>query len=137
LNKTLICTIFFSFTLLAGCAGQLAVKDIIVKPGEVAPGKNSTIFVILTGAKEKVSKIVVTVREAPDMYFSLNDNGNDGDEKAGDNTWSYEVMVPWEAEPCKYHLDVSVYDKEGNEIIKKGLEEQGTGRSGTVEVIVK
>lgn len=137
MRKSSFYSILVMLTLILSCAGQLAVKKIWMEPGEVEPGDQAKIFVILKGSTNKVSKIIATVREATDMYFSLNDNGKDGDEKAGDNIWSYQVVVPWEADAGTYHLDFSVYDKEGDELVTKGMEQQRTGRSGSVKVIVK
>lgn len=137
MNKTYISLVLSVMILILNCAGQLGVKEIWVEPKEAEPGGNAKIFVILKGSTDKVSKIIATVREAPDMYFSLNDEGKDGDEKAGDKIWSYEVVVPWEAYAGTFHIDFSVYDKEGNELVTKGLEQQRTGRSGTVDVFVK
>lgn len=137
MKKFTINSIVMMLIFIVGCASQLAVKEIWVEPKESAPGDNAKIFVVLKGSIDKVSKIIATVREAPDMYFALNDDGKDGDEKARDKIWSYEVVVPWEAYAGTFHVDFSVYDKEGNELITKGLEQQRTGRSGTVEVIVK
>jgi len=132
-----IYSILIILAVILSCASQLAVKEIWVEPKEVEPGDNAKVFVVLKGATAKVSKIIATVRESTDMYFPLNDDGKDGDKKAGDNIWSYEVVVPWEAYAGTYHVDFSVYDKEGNELVTKGLEQQRTGRSGTVEVFVK
>ncbi len=137
MRKSSFYSILVILTLILSCVGQLAVKEIWMEPKKVEPGDNAKVFVLLKGSVDKVSKIIATVREVPDMYFSLNDSGKDGDEKVGDNIWSYEVVVPWEADARTYHLDFSVYDKEGNELITKGMEQQRTGRSGTVEVIVK
>ena len=137
MKKTLFYLILITLTLIISCAGQLAIKEIQVEPKEAEPGGEAKIFVVLKGSTDKVSKIIATVREATDMYFPLNNKGEDGDEKAGDNIWSYEVIVPWEADAGTYHLDFSVYDKEGNELVTKGMEQQRTGRSGSVEVIVK
>ncbi|UCE05872.1 MAG: hypothetical protein JSW07_20150 [bacterium] len=137
MNKTIFCSILFIVVLLLGCAGQLALQDIIVEPKEVVPGDDAKIFVVLKASKSKVASVVATVREVPDFSFSLNNEGKDGDEKAGDNVWSYQVMVPWEADAGIYHLDISVRDKDGNEIIARGLEQRNTGRSGSIEVIIK
>ena len=130
-------SILIILILILGCAGQLAVKEIHVEPKVTEPGSEAKVFVVLKGSTDKVSKIIATVREATDMYFSLNDEGKDGDEKAGDNIWSYKVVVPWQAGAGTYHVDFSVYDKEGNELVTKGMEQQRTGPSGSVEVIVK
>jgi len=137
LKNASIYSILIILAVILGCASQLAVKEIWVEPKESAPGDNATIFVVLKGSANKVSKIIATVREATDLYFPLNDEGKEGDKKAGDNIWSSQVVVPWEADSGIYHLDFSVYDKEGNELVTEGLEQQRTGRSGTVEVIVK
>lgn len=130
-------SILILLVLVLGCAGQLAIKQITVEPKEVAPGDNAKIFVILKGAKDKVAKIVAVVREAPDMSFSLNNEGKNGDEKAGDQIWTTEVVVPWQANAGIYHLDFSIYDKEDNVLVSKGMEQSSAGRSGSIEVIVK
>ena len=109
MKKTSIYFILITMGLILSCAGQLAVKEIRMEPEKVEPGDNAKVFVVLKGSSDKVSKIIATVREVPDMYFSLNDSGKDGDEKAGDNIWSYKVVVPWEAESGMYHLDFSVF----------------------------
>ena len=129
--------ILVAVAMTIGCAGQLAVKQVMVDPMEVAAGNNTKISVVVTGSKNKVGKVIATVRENPDLFFTLNDSGQDGDEKAGDNIWTYVATVPYDAPAAKYHLDIRLSDKEGNEIIAEGLEQQTTGRSGTVEVIVK
>jgi len=102
------------------------------------------VFLILTvfmlnscGGGDAVSKVVGTVREYTDFMVELRDNGEQGDEKAGDNIWTRQITVPWEADPGTYHLDISVYDKNGKEIVTKGLEAQTTGRSATIEINVK
>ena len=92
--------------------------------------------VVLKGASDKVSRVTATVREAPEFSFSLNDKGKYGDEKAGDNIWSYAITVPYEADPGDYHLDISVRDKEGQELVVEGNEKRSTGKSGTVIVTV-
>jgi len=137
MKKISLYSLVIIFALIIGCAGQLAIKEIWVEPGEAIPGIEAKVFVVLKGSTDKVSKIIATVREAPDMNFPLNDKGKDGDEKAGDNTWSYQVIVPWDADAGIYHLDISVYDKAGKDIVSKGMEQRRTGRSGSVEVIVK
>jgi hypothetical protein len=130
-------SIFTIMAFLGGCAGQLAVKQTIADPTILIPGKKTKLFVIFKGPKNKVSEVIATVREAPGFNFPLNDKGEDGDEKAGDNVWSREVTVPLEAPADTYHLEILANDKDGNEIITPGLEEQQFGRSGSVEVVVE
>jgi len=137
MNKTLFYSILFIVALVLGCAGQIAVKQTIAEPSEVAPGEDIKIHVVLKGSKDKTGNVVVTVREYPEILISLNDNGDNGDEKAGDNIWSFKFPIPWDAPAGIYHLDISVQDKDGNEIITKGFEQQSTGRSGTIEVTIE
>ncbi|MBN2028931.1 hypothetical protein JW824_01690 [bacterium] len=125
-----------SIACMIGCASQLAVRQMMVDPPTVNVGSQAKIMVVFTGPKNAVSTVIATVRENPEMYFALNDEGQDGDEEAGDNVWTYTVSVPWDAPADTYHLDIRARDQEGNEIITGGYEQQETGRSGTVEVIV-
>jgi hypothetical protein len=136
MKKALFCSIFFMVALALGCAGQLAVKQMTVDPVEVAAGNKAKIVVAFDGPKNKVANVTATVRENPDVYYSLNDEGKNGDEKAGDNIWSRVAEVPWDAPAALYHLDIRATDKDGNEIFAKGSE-QKAGRSGTITVTVK
>ena len=137
MNRVQFTSIFISMLFLIGCGGQLAVKQTIVEPPQLTPGKTGKIIVIFSGPKNEVAEVVATVREAPNVYYTLNNSGENGDEKAGDNIWTCEAVVPWDAPADTYHLDIQARDEDGNEIITNGLEQQEKGRSGTVEVIVK
>ena len=129
--------IFSILAFLGGCARHLAVKQAIAEPPASAPGEKIKIMVIFEGPKDGVSEVVATVREAPDFRVVLNDNGENGDEKAGDNIWSSEQTVPFNAPANTYYLDVLALDIVGNEIITPGLEQQQYGRSGVVEVVIE
>jgi len=120
-----------------GCAGQIVVKQTIAEPSQLSPGDDVKYSVVLNGSPDKVAEIKVTVREHPELVFDLYNNGEEGDEKAGDNIWTYQSQIPWEAPANTYHLDLCVRDAEGKEIITKGFEHQSTGRSGTIVVTVK
>lgn len=122
---------------MTACAGQLAIKQMMTEPREVTPGDNAKIFIVLKGSTARVARIVAVVREAPDLIFSLNDEGKNGDKKAGDHIWTTEAMVPWQASTGLYHLDFSIYDKEGNRLISNDMGQNRTQHSGTIEVIVK
>jgi hypothetical protein len=134
----LICiSIFTMGAFLGGCAGQLAVKQTFADPPQSSPGEKVKIVVEFKGPKNKVSEVVATVQEAPNFRFSLNDQGENGDEKAGDNIWTSEGTVPMDAPANTYHLDILAKDMDGNEIITPGLEQQEYGRSGAVDVVVE
>ena len=137
MRKAYLVLFILSIAILIGCAGQLAVKQMMAEPSEVSVGSEVKIMVTFTGQKNAISTVIGTVRENPEMFFSLNDDGEDGDETAGDDTWSYTAPVPWDAQPYTYHLDIRARDLDGNEIISEGFEQQSTGRSGTIEITVK
>lgn len=123
--------------LLSGCAAKLGMKSITMDKTSANIGDSVTLTVVLKGSAKQVSRVTATVRDAPDYSFSLNDNGKYGDEKAGDNIWTYTIIVPYEADPGDYTLDISVRDKDGKELVVEGNERRTTGKSGTVVVTVK
>lgn len=124
---------------LMSCAGssQLAVADATATPKPVAPGKNVTLHVTVKGPTKNVDRVETTVREYPDFRGQLTNDGQNGDTKAGDNVWSTSFQVPYDAPAGTYHVDVSVYDTNGNEVVTKALENQWTGKSATIEVVVQ
>lgn len=136
MKKVLSVGLLFFAALAFGCAGALSVGQISVSPEEVDAGAEAKIMVVFKGPKDKVAKVIVTVRENPDIYYSLNDEGKNGDEKAGDNIWTYVAAVPYDAPPAIYNLDISAYDKENNEIVTEGVSKQSMGKTGTVKVTV-
>ena len=137
MKKAYLILFILSTVIMIECAGQLAIRQMMVEPPEVTEGSEATILVVFTGQKNTVSSVVARLREDPEIVFSLNDNGESGDKMAGDNIWTYSVTVPLNTLANTYHFDISARDLEGNEIITEGYEQQITGRSGTVEITVK
>ena len=137
MKKTVFGLFCFIIVFVLGCAARFSIEETKVEPSQVAPGEDAKIFVVFKGPKDKVANVTATVREYPEMVIPLNDKGENGDIKAGDNIWTFKMTIPWEAPADIYHLDISVYDQSGNEIITKGFEQQSTGRSGTIELTIK
>jgi len=125
------------FFLVFGCAGKLAIDQTFAAQSEADAGGTVKIFVVFKGPVDQVASVTATVREYPDFSFAMNNTGEEGDEKAGDNIWTYTLNFPYETPANLYHFDISVTDQSGNEIITKGLEQQSTGRSGTIEITIK
>ena len=123
--------------LMAGCASQLAVQSFAADPADISPGQSAILMVTFQGPADQVYSVVATVREAPDIMYTLNNSGNNGDAQAGDKTWSIEVTVPYEATPGDYHLDIVALDQERKIIVEKGVEMEDVSQSGTLEVTVK
>jgi len=137
MKNVLLSVFFLFFAIFLGCSSAISVTNTSIKPSTVDPGDNTLIIVELKGSITKVANVTATVREYPELTIPLNDNGESGDKKAGDNTWTFEMPVPWEAPAGTYHFDISVYDVSGNEVITKGFEQQTTGRSGSMELTIK
>ena len=131
--KQLHLCLMIIIALLIGCSSKLVVKQTTAVPATAAPGDAVTFKVVFNGPKDAVQSVSATVREYPNMVLSLNDSGTDGDEQVGDNVWSYQTDIPWEAQAQLYHLDVQVIDKEGNEIISEGFE----SLAGTIELTIE
>ena len=117
----------------AGCSSSVKLIGAKAEPQVLRPGGKGKVIVVLKGAYKKVGLVQATVREYPEYTIRLNDQGRMGDEKAGDGIWSYEFPVPYDAPARKYHLDVTVKDKEGN-IIKFG---QAEGPATTIVVEIR
>jgi hypothetical protein len=137
MKKVFFFSILLIVTLVLGCTSQIAVKQAVSEPNPVTAGEDAKFSVLMKGSKDKVTSVIIIVREYPEFTFSLYDNGENGDEMAGDNIWSFKYTIPNDAPPDLYHLDICVKDKNGNEIITKGFENQSFGRSGTIELTVK
>ncbi len=120
-----------------GCATELSIKSMTAEPSTSSPGDSVKCYVVLNQPTEKVKSVVGTVREYPSYIFAFNNNGENGDDKAGDNIWTTQYTVPWEAPSEEYHLDIDVLDNEGNRIISKEVEGETLDRSGTILVVVK
>ncbi len=136
MKRLLIFAVPVCVLLLSSCTSELIVQQTSVSPAELKVGEQGLITVSLKGPKDGVQKVIATVREESSFTFPLNDSGTDGDVKAGDNIWSYQIAVPYEAPPGTYNVEISVYDKDGNELVVEGYENQYYGKSGALAVKV-
>ena len=55
----------------------------------------------------------------------------------GKNIWAHETIVPWDAPAEDFNLDISAIAKNGKEIVSKQLEDNYTGKTGTIPFRVK
>ncbi len=93
-----------------------------------------TLLVKLDGPIENVDYVQMTVREFPEMVSRLRTDGQGGDESAGDKVWSMSTEIPYEAQPGTYHVDISVFDVNGDELVTEELANQWTGKSATISL---
>ncbi len=130
-------TIFVSIFLVNCAGGKLSVENAYAEPQPVGPGNDLSLYVVVNGPAENVDRVETTVREYTEFRGQLQNNGEGADKVAGDNIWSSSFEVPWDAPSGTYHIDVSVYDKQGNELVTEELANQWTGKSATIEVKIQ
>lgn len=126
-RSTAVSIMLFSIAVIA-YAGQPKIKKTILEPEEAAAGDSIRLTIQFTGKHEDLKEVYLTVREYPYEYSKILLQPVEGKK----NTWVVEETIPYEAPTGTYHLDVNAIDKDGNEIIEKGFENNSTGKAGTV-----
>lgn len=96
------------------------IKEVSVRPAEVSAGDRLFLSVFFEGAQERVLAVRAKFREATDLKYPLNDNGTNGDERAGDHVWSVFIPVPSDVPKGKYHFDILALDRDLNGIYPRG-----------------
>ena len=134
---TLSLTSLLLVLFMAGCAGKLYVENMDVNSSSVSPGDEVTSYVTLNKASDNIETVKGTVREYPEFSAEFNNDGTDGDEKAGDNVWSKKMNIPYDAPSRTFHLDITVLDKEGNVITAKNVKVENPQKSGTIDVKIE
>ena len=110
----------------AGCntlAKQPEFKDACIEPATLTPGATGIITVKVVDKHKVVAKVEGVIKEAPDKVFRLNDEGKNGDAKAGDGIWSMTVKLLAEAPEGEYTIDFKAYRSDGLPVpirLKKG-----------------
>lgn len=118
-------------------AAQVKIKKITAQPAVVEAGETILLAVEFAGLKDRVLMVKALFREANNMNYILNDQGNNGDEKAGDNTWSYTVQIPANVPAGQFHFDFQCLDIDLNRIYVKGTEKEGKSEPGSLTFTVK
>ncbi|MBS3770215.1 MAG: hypothetical protein V5A59_01890 [Bacteroidales bacterium] len=136
LLSLLLVTFMLSF-FMVGCAGKIFVQSMNINPSNPSPGDEVVARVTLNKFSEKVETVKGKVREYPQYSFTFNNNGEDGDEKAGDNIWSRKMDIPYNAPSQTFHLDITVLDKEGNIIATENAEDENREESGTIDLKIE
>jgi len=116
-------------------AKQPKLKEATMIPQVAAPGDSVTVTVEFTGKHRDIQKVFLTVREHPydAPQFSLLPDKS----QKKNNTWILKTIVPWDAPSESVNLDITAIDKKGKEIVTKGLENQTTGKAGSVAFEIK
>ncbi len=101
-----------------GCAyGRKPVmRDAVVSPSSLQPGESALITVKLNDRYGIVDSVVAVVREDTRVRLPLRDDGTLGDVEAGDDVWSLQVDVPFQAPPGDFTLDIVAFRSDGEPI---------------------
>jgi len=103
-------------TLAAGCnslGGVPEFKASAIAPQALHPGDTALITINVKDKNGIIDSISGAVKEEPGIKLTLRDDGQEGDVKAGDGTWSLAVLVPMESQPGAYHLTFTAYRSDG------------------------
>lgn len=102
--------------LLAGCnslGGVPRFTATAIEPARLHPGDTALITIDVKDKNDIIHSIEGVVEEEPDISLALQDDGQEGDEKAGDGTWSLAVLVPAEAPAGSFNLTFTAYRSDG------------------------
>lgn len=105
-----------TLTLAAGCnslGGVPEFKASAIAPEALHPGDTALITIDVKDKNGIIDSIVGAVKEEPGIKLTLRDDGQEGDVKAGDGTWSLAVIVPLEGPPGTYQLSFTAYRSDG------------------------
>jgi hypothetical protein len=115
----------------------VTIKEIIAQPAVVEGGGKILLSVAFEGLPDHVLMVKASVRELNNLDYMLNDQGNNGDKKADDNTWSCTAKIPANVRARQYHFDFLCLNIDLNRIYKKGTVKQGVGEQGFLIFTVK
>ena len=113
------CTAVLAAVLFSGCntlSGQPQITRAGINPEVLEPGATAVITLVLKDKQDVVERIEGIVLEDPRITFPLRDDGQPPDEKAGDNVWSMQVDVPFQAPPGKFSLEFTAYGPDGRPV---------------------
>ncbi len=115
----------------------VTIKRISAQPAEVEAGNTMLIFVEFSELKDQVLLVKASFREANDVNFILNDEGKNGDVKAGDNIWSCAIEIPFVVPSGQFHFDFHCIDRNLDRIYVKESLKEGMGDQGSLMFTVK
>ena len=114
--RYIFCAVVAATLLLSGCntlSGQPQITRAGIDPEVLEPGATAVITLALKDKQNIVERIEGIVLEDPRITFALRDDGQPPDAKAGDNVWSMQVDVPFQAPPGKFSLEFTAYGPDG------------------------
>lgn len=117
---TAIVSCSFLLAALAGCATssrQPSMKEARIQPEHLEPGDTAIITVEVADRFNIVQRVEGLVKEDRTITFKLRDDGIMPDKRAGDDTWTIQVDVPFNAPPGDFEFEVVAYNADGEVIV--------------------
>ena len=118
-------------------APRVSIKEVSAQPTEVEAGDSVMLTVVFEGSDKDVMTVQANFREANNLYYVLNNDGDNGDETAGDNVWSVKGRIPSDLRSDEFHIDFRALDKDLNAIYLTGTVKEGFGEQGSLVFTVK
>jgi hypothetical protein len=134
MRKVFLISIMASLCIFISCASQPKLVETMIEPELAAPGDSIYLSIKFTGMHTDMKEVYLTVREYPDDFPMIKLLPK---EKSDLNLWTNELVIPYDAYPGEYHLDINAFKNGGEEIITEGFENNSTGKTGTIIVKVK
>ncbi|HDP34381.1 MAG TPA: hypothetical protein ENN29_04640 [Candidatus Hydrogenedentes bacterium] len=126
--------------VLSGCntlSGQPQITRAAINPEVLEPGASAVITLSVKDRQNVVERIEGVVLEDPRITFRLRDDGQPPDEKAGDDEWSMQVDVPFQAPPGQFRLEFTAYGPDGLPVSIRDREGRVTPLQQTIPIIIQ
>ena len=124
---------------LAGCnttGRQPIFQSAVINPNQLKPGDSAVISVEVKDRHNIVRKVEGVVEEDPSIKLKLRDDGQQPDAKAGDNVWTLQVDVPFQAPPGGFMLDLTAYRSDGTPVPVRSKEGKTVPLSTSLPVTI-
>lgn len=108
-------TALLTYPIFGAQDNSPVISDLVVFPNIGGHGTRVkiTLKIIDPQGKKDIDKFLYQIRGGREMIkIGLYDDGTHGDEKANDNTYTGEMVVPDTAAEKRHQFSVFVYDKE-------------------------
>ena len=104
----------------AGCntlSGQPAMRRASIRPDLLYPGTEAVLSVQIRDRQDIVQRVEGILLEDPRLTFRLRNDGQPPDTKASDDTWSMAIVVPRQAVPGDYTMQITAIAGDGRPIV--------------------
>ena len=134
MRKILLTSLMASLCIFVSCASQPKLVETMIEPEFVSPGDSIYLSIQFTGKQSEMKEVYLTVREYPYDFPMIKLLPKENSDM---NLWADDLVIPYDAYPGEYHLDINAFTNSGEEIVTEGFEDNSTGQTGTIIVKVK